>query len=425
MSDANVPSAGPSAAALSGSSTGQAVLSFLETVGRPAEGEMYLRLFRATPRGRFALVLATREVIVESGATLVAQIAYLWDLGLFPWLLLAGESPLTAREIAPFRAALREAHVDTELIVESDGVDPAGLAEQAADRGALPIILGRDPPPGPGPKGEEGAAAPRGLLATVVALMKPRKVVVLRSRGGIGPHGDAPIELEPGHWIPTHSAGIGVINVVRDLEMLTARAVITSEERAWLDQAEAVLRTLSEAGVRSTTISFASPFSLLRELFTVKGEGTLVKLGSVIVRLASYADGPRERLRALLTESFGRELRDRFWERPPELVLVEEHFRGSAILERGITGSFLSKFAVLPVARGEGLGQDLWWEIRKQTPAFYWRSRHDNPINEWYRTVSDGMQRAGRWQIFWSGIDVADIPRVITDCSERPADFVD
>src|SRR5690606_34031398 len=142
VSDANVPSTGPSAAALSGSSTGQAVLSFLETVGRPAEGEMYLRLFRATPRGRFALVLATREVIVESGATLVAQIAYLRDLGLFAWLLLAGESPLTAREIPPFRAALREAHVDTELIVESDGVDPAGLAERAADRGAVPILLG-------------------------------------------------------------------------------------------------------------------------------------------------------------------------------------------------------------------------------------------------------------------------------------------
>ncbi len=92
-------------------------------------------------------------------------------------------------------------------------------------------------------------------------------------------------------------------------------------------------------------------------------------------------------------------------------------------METGHSVPFLSKIAVLPVARGEGLGQDLWWALTREHTAFYWRSRADNPINGWYTTVCDGMHRGPEWHVYWRGIGSGDVPRLVSDAIARPADF--
>jgi acetylglutamate kinase len=186
---------------------------------------------------------------------------------------------------------------------------------------------------------------------------------------------------------------------------------------------EEINTLLSEPAMSSLLVSIASPLNLLKELFTVKGAGTLVKAGAAIDRLDSYAAVDVERIRGLLESSFGKRLDAAFFERPPLDVYVESSYRGVAILHPCGIAPFLSKFAVEPVAQGEGIGQDLWHALLRDHPAVFWRARPDNPIVGWYISLSDGMQRTPRWLVFWRGIDPPRIADVIAEAIARPADF--
>lgn len=191
-------------------------------------------------------------------------------------------------------------------------------------------------------------------------------------------------------------------------------AELQPEDRALVDVAAALLTARP-----GTHISVTSPINLLEEIFTVKGAGTVFRRGSTI--LSKKADS--KKLLALLEESFKR--------KPKKGVLAdvtqtyfEENYRGAALLEQQPEGLYLSKFAVGSEARGEGLAQELWDEVCKNHPAFFWRSRKGNPVNQWYDRYADGRHTTGDWVIFWRGMDAAAIPGLIAFCIFRPADFV-
>jgi acetylglutamate kinase len=162
----------------------------------------------------------------------------------------------------------------------------------------------------------------------------------------------------------------------------------------------------------------------MRELFTVKGAGTLVKRGTPVERHDGYSALDVGRLAALVQASFGRALTPGFFERTPATVLLETEYRGAAILHPAEPAPYLSKFAVLPEAQGEGIGFDLWQAITRDFPSFFWRTRHDNPILSWYLGVADGMARTDRWSVFWRGLPPASIPDAIFEAEARPSDFV-
>jgi ribosomal protein S18 acetylase RimI-like enzyme len=192
-------------------------------------------------------------------------------------------------------------------------------------------------------------------------------------------------------------------------------AELQPEDRLLVEVAAALL-----AARPGTHISVTSPINLLEEIFTVKGAGTVFRRGSTI--LSGNRPDP-DRMLALLEESFGK--------KPKADVLAnvtqtyfEENYRGAALLEEHPEGLYLSKFAVGSEARGEGLAQELWDEVCKNHPAFFWRSRKGNPINQWYDRQADGRHTAGDWVVFWRGMDAAAIPGLIDFCSVRPADFL-
>ena len=64
------------------------VLRFLSSVGDRAEAELYLRVFRSSPRGHFALIAPTSRLLEESLGTLAEQLSYLHELGLTPCICL-------------------------------------------------------------------------------------------------------------------------------------------------------------------------------------------------------------------------------------------------------------------------------------------------------------------------------------------------
>ena len=95
----------------------------------------------------------------------------------------------------------------------------------------------------------------------------------------------------------------------------------------------------------------------------------------------------------------------------------------AGFLQRSPQGAFLTKFAVEPVARGEGIAQDLWQALVRDHPAVFWRARPDNPILSWYVTLADGMVRLDKWLVFWRGIEPAKLGEIIAETASKPVDF--
>ncbi len=171
-------------------------------------------------------------------------------------------------------------------------------------------------------------------------------------------------------------------------------------------------------------ISVASPLQLLKELFTVKGAGCVVRRGATIIRYDQLAGLDASRLVALLETSFGKPLCQRGFLDAATAFYVERDYKGAAILEPFGLLMYLSKFAVQAEARGDGLAQELWRAITADHQAVFWRSSHRNPINQWYDRQADGSHRSGRWKVYWRGVDAARIPDIIEDALARPEDFV-
>lgn len=193
------------------------------------------------------------------------------------------------------------------------------------------------------------------------------------------------------------------------------RVDLNAEEQAMADTAAALL-----AARPGTHISITSPMNLLEEIFTVKGAGTVVRRGSTLLFSGTPDSEP---LSKLLKESFKRVPKASAFEEVTK-IYYEEDYRGAVLLEEQPAGLYLSKFAVGPEARGEGLAQELWDEVCKNHAAFFWRSRTGNSMNQWYDRHADGYFTHGEWTIFWRGMPADSIPGLIAFCRNRPSDFV-
>jgi len=375
------------------------LLRFLNSLGQRSEAEMYLRAFRGLAPGRFAMLLPTRGVLAEHSGTLAEQLKFLTDLGLFPTVVVGALTPVSDDLVEDLRLSLRDLGVDSRL-------------------GDAPCV-------GPGvsfidivrmsPDSED-------RLARITSRVAPRKILFLRRAGGLGVGLRSRVELSPGHYLPTSEMGISAINLRSDSAELRGLGVLSAEDERCLLSCQSVLE--APGSDPRATVSVASPLSILRELFTVRGAGTLVKLGSAVERHEALSALDVGRLRELLDQAFGRKVRDEFFARRPQRIYLESEYRGVALLEPGRGAAFLSKFAVLPLAQGEGVGQDLWWAMAKETPAFYLRARPNNPIGNWYATVCDGMHRTKDWNVYWKGIGATAIAGIIEDAISRPQDFL-
>lgn len=388
------------------------VLTFLESLGRRAEAELYLRMFRELPKESFAIIAPGRQVLRDGLGALVEQIRFLADLDLFTTIVLGVFDPassaaggervarrLSAAGLVPYEHSMAEPDLVENLI-----------AELRAER--VPVVHF------PAKEGE-GVDARLTRLAEVARVLDTRKVVLLRRRGGLVPRRDRPFGLDAGHTRP--GGWLSVVNLRTDRAELVASKRLPKRDGELLDSAARLIELVDP---NPLLVSVASPLNLMKELFTVKGAGTLVKRGTPIVRHAGYETLDVPRLRALVEASFGRALSPDFFERAPQAVYLDEQYRGAAIIHPGATVPYLTKFAVLPQAQGEGMGLDLWQALSRDHARFFWRTRPDNPILSWYLGVCDGMARTASWCVLWCGVEPARIPDVIAEANTLPTDFL-
>ncbi len=367
---------------------GDLVLRFLASIGRPAEAQAYLELFRAERPESFAIIAVGDSNLDPAVDALVTDFRFLSELGLEPVVVFGLVSPERSRAQAEAIAArLRPA-------VRCVVVDPDHAAESCR-AGDIPLI-----PSLPGARTEQRFDA----LAQLATRLGSRKLVFLGRRSGLQPKGKPALSL---------------VDLTTELDDLTAPGVLPARQSALLRQVGRLL----DAVPHRMTVSVTSPLDLLRELFTVKGAGTLIRRGSTVRRHATYDEVDRTRLEALIERAFARDLAPAFFDRPALSIYVADDYRGAAVMTPTELGPYLSKFAVDVAARGEGIGRDRWQALTRDYPAFFWRSRASNPITPWYIQQADGMLRTDPWVIFWRGLAPADLPAAIDWALSAPVDL--
>jgi acetylglutamate kinase len=377
-----------------------AVLRFLESVGRRSDAEFYLALFRAEPKERFAAISVDANVARHANEAVTLDLRFLAALGLTPLVVLGLlDSMEVAEHAARIRRRLERAGVPAE-VVSWDDRELSAHAATAARSGTIPIV----------PLGAAGGALSAaqiderfGRLGCLLSALRTRKLIFLHRPGGLRQRGTL----------------VNLVNLTTEYDAILASREISRKERAMVIQSRRLVLDVPH----KLLVAITSPLDLLRELFTVKGAGTLLRRGAHIERRAGIAEIDRERLRALLASSFGRPPTDGFFERPVSCIFLEEGYRGAAIMRDTPLGAYLTKFAVDREAQGEGMGRDLWERMVADHATVFWRARPDNPIGAWYIKQCDGMARFPEWHVFWKGLAPRLIPDAIEYCRAQEIDI--
>jgi GNAT superfamily N-acetyltransferase len=420
------------------------VVTLVESVGRREDAEFYLRLFRELPKHSFAIVAPDGPALEDTQGRVALDLKFLAHLGLFAPVVLGLFQPSEAeaqadglsRELGAARLKSRRYAAHVPRLVERLKVD--------LNENRIPIVVFSDRMP---------------LLFSRFAqigewarLLAVRKLVLVRARGGVGPHAHGNLELSPDHQLPTTERGISLINLRRDHEALLASGQLDDGDRDLLTgvreaMAEGDAKAKIEAKADPETegkgeskaepapdarrgastdrlvTSVTAPTNLLHELFTVKGAGTLIKHGTVIEFYPTYDGVDRQKLEVLLTATFGRQLRHTFFDRAPTGVYVEQSYLGAAVVSAGGHAAYLTKFVVDRLAQGLGIGRDLWEAVTRDHERLFWRARPQNPITQWYQSECHGMVRTPGWNVYWRGVEPAVIPELIREALSLAPDF--
>lgn len=374
---------------------------FLESVGQKADVDLYLKLFRAQRKESFAILVANAQIVKTALDPVHFDLRILAGLGLLPVTVLglfeAKDADRQAQRVLDW---LVEDAVPSRIVTAGADMDAATVAAVRAAIGAgeIPLVSLEAAK-------ELTTEARFRMVAELARELESRKVVFLSRRRGIEPAGAA--------------APPPVVNLATDYDHLMSAGVLSRGQAALLRQ----VRQLLERVPHRMSATVVNPLSLLRELFTINGAGTLVRRGSRIEVHDGWNGADRDRMRGLFESAFGRPLRGDFLDQPVERVYREESYLGAAVMTQTPVSAYLTKFAVERQSQGEGLGTELWSLITRDFPVFYWRARPANPINPWYVKQADGMCRFPDWHVFWRGLPVEKIEPAVKFALTAPPDF--
>jgi GNAT superfamily N-acetyltransferase len=372
------------------------VLRFLESVGSRREADFYLALFRAGEPQRFAAISVDANVARHAGEAVTLDLRFLAALGLYPLVVLGVFESTEAMEHAVRLARRLEKAGVKALLLSSDEPDLTERAANAIGAQTVPVVAF--------PVGTEGRFE---KLGQMVAALKTRKLIFLHRPGGLRQGGEL----------------LTMVNLTTDVAALAQSKELSRKERSLVDES----RRLVELAPHKLSIAVTSPLNLFRELFTIKGAGTLLRRGALIER-RPFAEVDHDKLRALLTRSFGRPPVEALFARPIASAYVvagdDNGYRGAALLvETELGCAYLSKFAVDAEAQGEGVGRDLWQALIADHPRLFWRARAKNPIDQWYVKLCDGLMRFPEWHVYWKGLQPAEVAPAVEWALAQPIDL--
>lgn len=281
------------------------------------------------------------------------------------------------------------------------------LLQWSLDCGAIPLVcpVGRD---------RAGCSVPLDAGDVTEAICKnlqPHKVMFLTHSGGLRNH--------------QHKV-IGSVSVPGDLPGLLSSSWLSVEERRRVENISRLLHQLP----RESSAVITSACTLLTELFSHRGSGTLFKTADPIHRYSSLQQVDHHLLLSLINSSFDKKLNEDYLENlKPRLhsIYLSEGYSTVAIVTRAPVSSgtlYLDKFVVSSDLQGQGTGHLLWDRLTQDLGRLFWRSRACNRINPWYFKHCDGSFINGVWTVFWFGLtDIRDSYELVEYARTLPDSF--
>ena len=424
------------------------IVRLLSNIANAKEIQQYLKRFSQLDASKFAVVKVGGAILRDDLESLVSSLSFLQQVGLTPIVVhgagpqlddemkLAGIEKQTvdglrvtdSASLSVVRRVFRQENLRLVDALQAQGVRATSVTtgvfesdllnkrkyglvgkvsvvhteaiRAAIKLGSIPVIASLGETAGGQILNVNADWAANELVKT----LQPYKIIFLTGTGGLL---DGDGEL------------IDSINLSTEFNELMRQPWLHSGMKLKLEQIHDLLMQLPP----SSSVSITKPSELAKELFTHRGSGTLVRRGEAIRVFTSWDQVDKVRLRELLESGFGRKLHADYFEKTaPYKVYVSEHYRAALLLtvEDGIP--HLDKFAVSDDAQGEGLGRAAWQVMRAENPRLFWRSRADNPVNEFYFAESDGCLKGEHWNVFWYGLESFDEIRYAVDhCRARPA----
>ncbi|PJZ82423.1 acetylglutamate kinase [Leptospira meyeri] len=362
----------------------------------PRDGLLFLKEFQSLSPESFAILYADSETIFDSSEALFSDLKLLYQLDLFPFVILEIDSFQYLKVFFP----LEQTNTEEERSL--------GFSYQVVDRNnplkeevtksigqkKIPILLWDDE--------KEKLSA---LIDRCRSILHSSKVIYVSI--------DGPLKD------PNTSKVKSILQSDSHLSLPEGMTLSRSQEE-FIQLSEDLLSKIEDP---KFSIVLTSPFTLLTELFTVKGSGTLVKRKNKIKVCHSTDDVDMPRVFQLIEESFGKPLKPDFYNTKFDVLFLEESYRACAWMQKTEHGYLLSKFAVNGVARGAGVGRDIWDQILEHCRPLFWRSKPDNNINKWYMSVAQGIEKDESWYYYWLGLDQSLIPATIQILKSQPEDF--
>ena len=433
------------------------IVRLLSNMASAKEIQLYLKRFARLDAARFAVVKVGGAILRDELESLVSSLAFLQQVGLTP-IVLHGAGPqldeqcaasgitkntvdglrvTTPEVLAIVRRVFQQENLRLVEALQAAGVRATSIQsgvfesdylnrrkyglvgrilkvhtvgiDAAIGVGSIPVIASL---------GETAGGQILNLNADwaandLVKELQPYKIVFLTGTGGL---------------LDGDSAVIDSINLSTEYEGLLKQDWLHSGMRVKIEQIHDLLMQLPP----SSSVSITRPDELAKELFTHRGSGTLVRRGERIDCFASWKQLDQKKLKSLIESGFRRRLAaDYFAKTHPYRIYTSEHYRAALVITEetfsdGMRVPHLDKFAVADDAQGEGLGRAAWQVMRAQTPQLFWRSRPDNPVNEFYGEEADGCIKGERWNVYWYGLSSFDAIRDAVDhCRARPATLKD
>ncbi|XP_078621850.1 N-acetylglutamate synthase, mitochondrial-like isoform X2 [Branchiostoma floridae x Branchiostoma japonicum] len=273
-------------------------------------------------------------------------------------------------------------------------------------------------------------------------ILAPLKVMFLNTQGGIVDRGDQhqTMELLTRSERSTATTCMMSLNADRRRDSTVVQVNLPADLESLLQQPwctpaikKKVLRIselLNKLPPESSVV-ITSANAVLTELFTHHGSGTFFKNTEPIKKYQNLADVDLKRLNELLRRSFGRVLKDDYWERLQgrlnTLYLSEGYNAAAIVTNEQVDGMpYLDKFSVSTQIQGQGTSEMLWEHVRRDFKSLFWRSRGSNKINPWYFKRSEGSWSDGQWTVFWYGVSQPKLSYELVDFAAKlPSSFTE
>ncbi|MCW7504009.1 acetylglutamate kinase [Leptospira paudalimensis] len=364
----------------------------------PRDGLLFIKEFQSLSPESFAILYADSETIFESSEALFSDLKLLYQLDLFPFVVLEEDSFQYLKVFFPLEQMGSNPNDEKtlgfsyEIIARDEPLRES--VKTSIQKKKIPILLWNDE-----------IEKLESVLDRCRAILHSSKVIYVSIDG------------------PFKDPNSGKVKSILQMENtfpLPSGVTITESQKEFIQLSEALLSKIEDP---KFSIVLTSPFTLLTELFTVKGSGTLVKRKNKINKFESTDGVDMVRLFRLIEESFGKKLKPDFFQSKFDVLFLEESYRACAWMQKTEYGYLLSKFAVNGVARGAGVGRDIWDQILEHCSPLFWRSKPDNTINKWYMSIAQGIEKDNSWYYYWLGVDQTLIPGIISLLKSQPEDF--